>query len=178
MAKVPFTKLKLKTNVDSHILAWDVDGTTYEIEVMSYLPIEKKLALISNVINKSADDKGYYNPVKIEVYFTVEAIFAYTNITFTDKQKEDVLKLYDMFVSSGLYNKVKELISEDDLTMIRNTMSEAISSVYAYQNSVVGILDTLKEDYSNLDLDATEIQEKLADSENMAFLKDILAKMG
>jgi len=43
---------------------------------------------------------------------------------------------------------------------------------------VLGILDTVSQDYSNLDLDATEIQKKLADKDNLALVRDVLTKLG
>ena len=44
--------------------------------------------------------------------------------------------------------------------------------------SVFGILDSINKDYNTMNLDATEIQKKLADPENMALLRDVLAKLG
>jgi hypothetical protein len=42
----------------------------------------------------------------------------------------------------------------------------------------MGVLDTVNQDYGNLNLDATEIQEKLGDQENLALLRQILTKLG
>jgi hypothetical protein len=42
----------------------------------------------------------------------------------------------------------------------------------------MGILDSISADYNNLNLDATEIQKKIGDPENMALLKDVLTKLG
>jgi hypothetical protein len=42
----------------------------------------------------------------------------------------------------------------------------------------LGILDTVKSDYSNLNLEATEIQEKLADPNNLSLLRDVVNKLG
>lgn len=42
----------------------------------------------------------------------------------------------------------------------------------------MGILDTISQDYSNLNLEASAIQEKLADPENMTLLKSVLSKLG
>ena len=42
----------------------------------------------------------------------------------------------------------------------------------------MGILENISADYSNLNLDATEIQSKLADPNNMALLRDVLSKLG
>ena len=57
-------------------------------------------------------------------------------------------------------------------------IEESIEAYYKYRNSVMGILENISADYSNLNLDATEIQNKLADPNNMALLKDVLAKLG
>jgi hypothetical protein len=42
----------------------------------------------------------------------------------------------------------------------------------------MGILDNVVNDYSNLNLDASEIQKKLADPENLELLREVLAKLG
>ena len=162
MAKVSFTKLGLKKNEEVGILHINEQ----DIEVKQYLPINEKLELISSVINSAADENNFSNPVKVNVFLTLEILYHYTNINFTDKQKEDPIKLYDLVVSSGLVNKVTNLIPEEELDEV------------TYRNSALGILESISQDYSNLDLDATEIQEKLADPENMAFLKQVLTKLG
>lgn len=174
MAKIPFSKLAVKADTSVNIVNWG----EYQIEVHKVLPISDKITMINNILNQAADDNGFYNPVKVEVYLTLEALYVYTNITFTDKQKENVLKLYDAVVSSGLFALVVEAIDEDDWANVRSAVYETISNVYEYKNSVMGILDILKEDYSALNFDATSIQEKLADPDNIQLLRDVMAKLG
>ena len=134
--------------------------------------------LISNVINFAHDENNYSNPVKVDVYTALEIMYAYTNINFTDKQKEDVTKLYDLIVSSGLYAKILEAIPNNEYCDFINAIKKSIDAIYSYQNSVMGILDTISSDYSNLNLDASEIQKRLADPDNMTLLKDVLSKLG
>ena len=174
MAKVSFTKLGLKKNEEVGILHINEQ----DIEVKQYLPINEKLELISSVINSAADENNFSNPVKENVFLTLEILYHYTNINCTDKQKEDPIKLYDLVVSSGLVNKVTNLIPEEELDEVINGVAQSVKAIYTYRNSVLGILESISKDYSNLDLDATEIQEKLADPENMAFLKQVLTKLG
>ena len=174
MAKLAFTKLGLKTNTD--IETFEFNEQT--IEVKQYLPVNDKLTLISEVINNSADENNFANPVKVEVYTTVAIIEAYTNITFTDKQKEDITKLYDKLVSSELYHAILHLIPAEELNSLFDALRSSIDAIYNYRNSVMGILENISTDYSNLDLDASTIQAKLADPENMALLKSILTKLG
>ena len=174
MAKVSFTKLGLKKNEDVGILHINEQ----DIEVKQYLPINEKLELISSVINSAADENNFSNPVKENVFLTLEILYHYTNINFTDKQKEDPVKLYDLVVSSGLVNKVTNLIPEEELDEVINGVAQSVKAIYTYRNSALGILESISQDYSALNLDATEIQQKLADPDNMALLKQVLTKLG
>lgn len=173
MAKVSFSKLGLKVNQDIETIIFN----NQNIEVKQYLFVNEKLELISNVINASHDDNNFANPVKISVFTTLEIIYAYTNINFTDKQKEDPTKLYDMLVSSGLVAAVVNAIPEAEYHEVLCGVSDSIDAIYTYRNSVMGILEQVSQDYSNLDLDVTKIQEKLADPENMEFLKEVTTKL-
>ena len=174
MAKVSLTKLGLKVNQDIK----NIEFNEQIIEVKQYLPINEKLELISSVINSAADENNFSNPVKENVFATLEILYHYTNINFTDKQKEDPTKLYDLVVSSGLATKVADLIPEEELDEVINGVAQSVKAIYTYRNSVLGILESISKDYSNLDLDATEIQQKLADPDNMALLKQVLTKLG
>ena len=174
MAKVSLTKLGLKVNQDVK----NIEFNEQIIEIKQYLPINEKLELISSVINSAADENNFSNPVKENVFLTLEILYHYTNINFTDKQKEDPIKLYDLVVSSGLVNKVTDLIPEEELDEVINGVAQSVKAIYAYRNSVLGILESISQDYSALNLDATEIQQKLADPDNMALLKQVLTKLG
>ena len=174
MAKVSFTKLGLKKNEEVGILHINEQ----DVEVKQYLPINEKLELISSVINSAADENNFSNPVKENVFLTLEILYHYTNINFTDKQKEDPVKLYDLVVSSGLVNKVTDLIPEEELDEIINGVAQSVKAIYTYRNSALGILESISQDYSALNLDATEIQQKLADPDNMALLKQVFTKLG
>ncbi|MBQ7820064.1 MAG: hypothetical protein IJ341_10255 [Bacteroidales bacterium] len=53
-----------------------------------------------------------------------------------------------------------------------------ISNIYEYKNSVMGVLESVQDNYQNMDLDATNIQEKLNNPEGLELLKTVLEKMG
>lgn len=179
MAKVPFSKLQAK--VDGEVTKnfyRNLAGEEVYYEVKHYLPIEEKLELVSRIINNSVDDNGFYNPMRVKLYMVLEVVFAYTNLSFTEKMKEDPFKLYDILVSTGIFTDIVDVIREKDWSEIQENVWSTIKNIYDYQNSAMGILDTLKSDYNLLDLDATEIQQKLGDPENMELLRDILTKLG
>lgn len=174
MAKVSLTKLGLKINQDIKTIEFNEQT----IEVKQYLPVNDKLELISNVINASHDENNFSNPVKVSVFTTLEIMYSYTNINFTDKQKEDPTKLYDMLISSGLVAAVINAIPEAEYHEVLRGISDSIDAIYTYRNSVLGILESVSADYSQLNLDAEEIQKKLGDPNSMAFLKEVLTKLG
>ena len=174
MAKVSFTKLSLKTSQE--IKTFKFNEQT--IEVKQYLPVNEKLALISNVINQSMDENNFDNPLQVEVFTLLEIVYNYTNINFTDKQKEDSAKLFDMLYSSGFIAEVLDNIPNKEYGEIIEYTDKSVKAHYNYKNSVMGILENISADYSNLNLDATEIQKKIGDPENMALLKDVLTKLG
>lgn len=174
MAKLPFSKLGIKVNSDVNTFNWN----EYSVEIKSYLPVEEKMTLIATIVNLSTDDLGYYNPIKVKMNIALETLYAYSNLAFTAKMKEDTNKLYDMIISSGLFEKFVECMSPEEWNYINEVVYEVIDNVYGYKNSVLGLLDAVLNDYNNLDFDATAIQEKLADPDNIALLKDIMTKLG
>ena len=174
MAKLAFTKLGLKINDEIKTIEFNEQA----IEVKQYLPVNEKLEVISEVLNNSADDNNFANPVKVDVYTAIAVLEAYTNISFTEKQKENVTKLYDIVVSTGFYNRVIEAIPHEEINSLTVAINDTIDAFYRYRNSVVGILENISTDYSNLNLDASAIQQKLADPENMELLRSILSKLG
>ena len=174
MAKVAFSKLGVKTNQEVKTITWN----NQTIEVKQYLPVNNKLELISRVINLSADENNFANPVKVDIYFAIEVVDAYTNISFTEKQKEDVCKLFDNITSSGLFTIIKDAIPLEEHVNLHCAMNACVSAVYSYKNSVMGILENITTDYDNLNLDASAIQQKLADPQNLELLKGVMAKLG
>lgn len=175
MAKVAFTKLGLKRK--DEVKTVNINNNV--IEVKQYLPINDKLALISRVINLSHDSSNNFaNPVQVEVIGTIEIIMAYTNLSFTEKQKEDYAKLYDLLEENGITKDLISAIPEDEYAFLIDGINESIDAVYKYQNSILGILEAVSQDYSNLEFDAAKIQQQLADPDNLALLKGVMTKLG
>lgn len=174
MAKVAFSKLGLKKQNEIKTVIINEQ----EIEVKQYLPINEKLDLITRVLSGAHDQNNFANPIKIEVIGTLEIIMAYTNLNFTEKQKNDLAKLYDLLDENQIINQIIELIPESEYQFLINGIDETIKSFYSYQQSILGILDTVSADYSQLDLDASSLQQMIGDPQNLELLKNVLTKMG
>lgn len=174
MAKIGFTKLSLKRKNEVKTITINNN----QIEIKQYLPVNEKLDLIARVINGAHDQNNFPNPIKIEVIGTLEMIMAYTNISFTEKQKGDIPKLYDLLEENGVIKDIISQIPEDEYNFIIDGINKTVDAVYTYNNSVLGILEAVSKDYSNLDFDATQIQKKMADPENLKLVRDVLTKLG
>lgn len=176
MAKVAFSKLNIKDNKEITTITFnDVD-----IEVKKYLPIEEKLKMISTAINNSMDENGDINSVVLEAHFNLQVVFYYTNIAFTEKQKENLVKLYDLLKGSGLMDAVIDAIgfdSEeyyDSYRGCKNTAIELMQNKY----SARGIMEDIVANYGAMNFDTAEMQKNIADPNNLSLLKDILTKLG
>lgn len=179
MAKVPFSKLEVKINGSDCINTYyNTKGEEIEYEIKQYLPLKEKIALVERVINQSVDDNGFYNPMRVKLWMCLETVYAYTNLSFTPKQKEDPFKLYDLLVSTGIFKEIVDNIRERDWKEIKECTWATIESIYKYRNSVMGILENISADYSGLSLEASEIQKKLAEGDGINFLQEVMAKMG
>lgn len=176
MAKISYNKLGITKDELNKVQTVEYNDQT--IEVKQYLPIAEKSELITRVLNNSVDENtGYYNLLKLDMNLGLEIVYAYSNISFTEKQKEDPMKLYDMLNASKVLNLIIGLVPDGEFYYLNKTTHEMANNIVTYRNSAMGIMEAISADYSNLDLDATDIQKKLNDPDNMALLKDVLTKL-
>ena len=177
MAKISYTKLGINKEELNKVQTVEYNGQTTEVK--QYRPVIEKSELITRVLNNAVDENnGYYNLLKMDMYLALEIVYAYSNISFTEKQKEDPMKLYDMLNASRVLNLIIGLVPEGEFYYLNKTVHEMANNIVAYRNSAMGIMERITTDYSNLDLDASAIQKELADPNNMTLLKDILTKLG
>ena len=151
MNKVTYAGLKLKVNTDTKTF----DFNENKIEVLQYLPIEDKYSLI-NIALQNAKEGNIYNQVKLEAYFNLYIVMMYTNITFTDKQKEDLLKLYDCLESNGIINSVIENMAEGEYDQLYQYLVDTMNDSLHYNNTTAGVINNLIE---NLPAQADEMQK-------------------
>ena len=138
MAKVSFTNFKLKVN--ENVEKFTIGDV--EVEVLQYLPIADKYDLIMIAL-QNAEEDGIYNPLKLDMYLNLYLVFMYTNINFTDKQKEDLNKLYDILESNGIIDQVINLIPENEYNSILENMNEIIVSREGNKKTISGIISNL-----------------------------------
>ena len=173
MEKVAFSNFNLKVN--DEIKKVDINGI--EVEVKQYLPIDKQIEIVTNVLLNSADDNNFANPMKVEVYFNLELIYAYTNIEFTAAQKEQANILYDLLESNDIFNQVIAAIPDNQYSELWGYVTETIEAYYKHVNSALGILEQVSTDYKDLNFDVDSLKEKMS-KPDIQLLKDVVEKLG
>lgn len=176
MAKPTFAKMNLKLNSEPKVI------TLYdqEIEIKQYIPIEDELELIGDVINQeeASDSNKFLNIIKLKMFFDLEVVFYFSNIVFTDKQKENLPKLYDLLDYNSVIEEVAAAMPEGLYEGLWNDTLNMADRIYEQTNSAFGILDSISTDYSNLNLDIDGLRDKLANAENLDIVKDVVTKLG
>lgn len=173
MAKLAFSKLGLKNN--NQVV--NIYYNEQTIEVKQYISVNDKLKLISDIINNTVDEHSFCNPVKVKVYLLIGIVENYTNISFTEKQKEDIVKLYDLIQSNGLFDKILAAIPDEELNDLLNSTWDSVDAIYTYRNSVMGILDNVSADYDNVNVDVNKTIEQIKNLDH-SLLSEVITKLG
>lgn len=138
MSKVSYLNLKLKTDTSTETIDWNNNS----IEIKQYLPIEEKYNLVM-VTLQEAKESNIYNPLKIDLFFHLNLVYMYTNINFTEKQKEDASKLYDNLISSGLLAQIISKIPTEEYDMLYTYLENIKNDLDKYGQSFKAILDAI-----------------------------------
>ena len=147
-----YSDLKLKVNQKTNTTIIN----DKEIEVLQYLPIEDKIDLIQIALYKSREG-GIYNQMKLDVYFNLYLVYMYTNLEFTDEEKEDEFKLYNELQSNNVFISVIGAMEEDEYDALLNYLMEMKSNNVSYSHSAAALLQTVIQDLPKNAATAAEI---------------------
>ena len=109
---------------------------------------------------------------------TVGIIEYYTNINFTEKQKENIIKLYDLLIENHIVNNVFEAIPDEELAEIKQGILESVSAYDKYRTSAMGIIEALTANYNETNLDLDSLRDKITDPEMLSTLKELIEVSG
>ena len=138
MAKVSFASMKLKVNDSVKTIVINEK----EVEVKQYLPAEDKNNLLEIAV-QSATQGTLLNGFLLDIYFHLYIVMEYTNINFTDNQKSDLLKLYDILESAGVIEEVLKAIPEAEYNILRDAIINLSQEAAKYMISAKAITDNL-----------------------------------
>ena len=139
--KVSYANMKLKVNTS--VKTFDFKGQ--KIEVLQYLPAQDKYDLLMITLQKSLED-GMYNEFKLNLYFELNLVYMYTNISFTEKQREDEFKLYDTLKSNNFFEQFFKVINEDEYTELFEQLNAIKNASFTNKMSVGAVINHLIND--------------------------------
>ena len=146
------------------------------VEVLSYLPLLDKYNLINITLQESFDG-NIYHPVKIEGVFYVYVAILYTNITFTEKQKTDIFKTYDLIMSSGLLNLILHNIPDEEFNTVLTLFKDTLAANEKYIHSFTSIVSQFTEQIASK-AEQLQEQEKNIDFDKIQNTVDLVKRMG
>lgn len=144
-------KLNLKKNEE--VKEIDIGGV--KIKVKQYLPTSDKVDLMEAAIAKAGG-----NNFLEEVYFYYYLVLLYTDITITQKQQENELKLYDLFNTNGIIEQVLEVIPTDEFSKLYDAYNALCESAHSYSVSTGGAITALLEQLPKTAQDAAKAMEE------------------
>lgn len=154
MAKVSYTNLKLKTDISVKEITYN----NTKIEILQYLPVEEKYDLVMITLQK-AKESNLYNPIKLETYFNLNLVYLYSNISFTEKQKENEAKLYDTLKSNGLIDAIIEAIPENEYNELLDYVDTLVEKFENNEKSFAAKLADFMDELPDKMAEAAQIAE-------------------
>lgn len=139
--KVSYANMKLKTN--TAVNTFEFCGQ--KIEVLKYLPAADKYDLLMITLQKSLEG-NIYNEFKLNLYFELNLVYMYTNISFTEKQREDEFKLYDTLRSNGFFELFYEALDDKEYEELFDQIAELKATMEKSKGSIAGVIANIIED--------------------------------
>ena len=144
--KVSFANLKLKVQDISHEVQFSNDnGQTIAFSVIDYLPIQDKLYLVNIAIAKSRDGYNNINRYLAKELMNLYIVIMYTNISFTEKQKENEYKLYDILKSNQVIETVIKAMPQQEYLELQTLLEMLIEDEKNMNKSIAGAINNLLE---------------------------------
>ena len=171
--KVSYANLNLK--IDTSVTTFDFCGQT--VEVLKYLPADEKYDLLMITLQEAEED-GIYNDFKLDVFFHLNLVYMYSNLSFTEKQKENPLKIYDTLMSNGFFGGFLSAMNEDEYENMYNALLSIANEKTKYNSTFAAIFKSFTSDLSKNAKAAADIVDNFKPEQYQAVLDFVNAANG
>ena len=138
---INYKNLDIKKVIAKKTFIWNEK----EIEILNNLSSEDKYDIVMITLQKSAED-GYYNPIKLDIYFHLNLVYMFTNIIFDDEDREDEFKLYDDMMNSGFMEEFLKNIDIREYTEMQEYIEKIASLKTNYNSTAASIIKKFVDD--------------------------------
>lgn len=129
------------------------------VNVLKYLPIKDKNNIIKMAI-QNAEENGVLNDLLLDMYFRLYTVYMYTDIEFTEGEKNNPIEIYDVLESSGLISSIMNVIPATELAYLVNMKDAMVSADLEYKKSIAGTIQGLLNSFTENVEGANEIIKK------------------
>ncbi len=140
--KISYANMKLKVNTSTE--TFDFGGQ--QIEVLQYLPAKDKHDLLISTLEKAKDPSGIYNEFKLNLYFELNLVYMYTNIEFSQEDRQNELEIYDNLKSNGFFDMFFQVLNEDEYNQLFELLGVMKDNEIEYTLSAGGIINRFIDD--------------------------------
>ena len=166
-----FQDLNLQNNNEISTFTFrDISGVNHEVQVKHAIPITEVHDLIQVALQKSKED-DIFNEVYLDVFFHLNIVYEYTNIQFSDEDREDEFKLYDLLEENDIFYKVIETMPEGAYQNLKGLLVAEMNRQLAYKNTAAAVIRSLIQDLPRQAQAAAKIVESF-DPEKYQNVKD------
>lgn len=137
MSKISFLTIDEKCNTFN--LAPDV-----EVKVLQYLPIEQKNDIIQLTLQNS-EENGVFNYLLLDMYFHLYICYLYTDIDFTEEEKENPANTFDVLTSTGVLNQVIATMNPDEYKALHQILDTSVENKIKYNNTLASVINSFVE---------------------------------
>jgi len=134
MAKILFNKLGLSKKQESKQILFG-EST---IEVLQYLDIAAKSSLVNAAV-RGAVIGGVVDEVLLDAYLHLFIVEKYTNISFTPKQRENLLDTFDLMESNQFFNIIIAALPDGEYEYIFTMAKKLMNNLNEYNKNIVSI---------------------------------------
>lgn len=120
-----------------------------EVKVLQYLPAADKYNFIVTTAQEALEN-GVINPFKLDLFFHLNLIIMYTDITFEDANEDDLLTIYDALVTNDVINLVVAAMNEDEYNILFTMTGELSEALAEKNNSIVSMMESFSENIPDI----------------------------
>ena len=123
---------------DNTILINDIINNN-NIKVNQYISIEDKNSIIQLALQNSEEDT-IYNECKLKMYFELYIVYMYSDIDFTQEEKDDAVQTYDILASNGIIQAIIAAIPQTEYVELCNMFEVTKKNKMKYKNSIAATI--------------------------------------
>lgn len=171
MAVINFNEIDFNKSINKDCIK--INFNESEILILPYISINDKYDLIMNTLLRSFED-GIYNAIKLEMCFTMNIIYKYTNIIFSEEELKNEVALYDVIHNSGLKEMILAAMNPKELEVLQLFLNNVKEDSLKVQGTFGAILNGLLKEIPQLAEKAKEVLKEI-NPEKIENIKQFLA---